>query len=147
MYLPPPATSIPLVFKAPRRPVFLPAVDAIHFYLGGALRPPLAPAIQSRVASHWQGLARVMDSELALDAGTLRESDLCEALPFGGAVARDHQLQAPLTQATPIDLAQAGGWLQAAKLDLRQWQGLAMSTARDQRPVVGSWQQDRKSVV
>ncbi|MGU5684492.1 hypothetical protein ACV1DN_09795 [Aeromonas allosaccharophila] len=141
MYLPPSATSIPLVFKTPRRPVFLPAVDAIHFYLGGALRPPLAPAIQSRVASHWQGLARVTDCELVLAEGILRESDLCEALPFGGAVALDHQLQAPLTHATPLDLAQAGGWLQATNLDLRQWQGLAMSQARDQCPVVGSWQQ------
>lgn len=53
MYLPPAATAITLAI-ASRRLVKQPVAAALDFYLGGSLRPPLAPAIRTAIASGWQ---------------------------------------------------------------------------------------------
>ncbi len=140
MYLPPPATAITLAI-ASRRLVKQPVAAALDFYLGGSLRPPLAPAIRTAIASGWQGLAQVRDSQLTLTRGLLHATDQGDALPFGQASPLGQPLAAPLTQARAVDLTQAGRWVLATRQDSRLWQGLAMSTTCDPQPLRGVWQQ------
>lgn len=141
MYLPPIATAIPLALKAPRRPTLPLATHAIHFYLGGSLRPPQAPALRSLVASGWQGMGRITDRSHELAAGTLTHADQCSQLSFGQGWPLDALLTQPLSQATARDRGHGEGWLQAIPLNQSQLHGLTMSQPCDQQPVAGAWQQ------